>query len=308
MKKAFNTGFCILLITFFCGTSTNVDAQDSSVAEPSIHLRYFVNNNSIQYLMVQSRIKVGKKFEALPRKVVQIYLDSNSPENLITKTYTDEKGFAKVIIPPSLKDKWNSSPQHQFIGILEATSKEEERTTSLEITKAKMEMDTSTTDSVHSINVLVKFFQNNDWVPVKDVEMKLGVNRSGGILSAGDEETYTTDSTGTASVEFKRDSLPGDHLGNFVLVAKVEDNEQFGNLLVEKTVPWGIVVKENKNFFDQRTLWSTRFRTPEWLLFMAYSIVISVWSVIIYLVFQIIKIKRLGKENQTVKKGSITVS
>ena len=47
--------------------------------------------------------------------------------------------------------------------------------------------------------------------------------------------------------------------------------------------------------FDQRKLWATKFRTPLWLLFMAYSIVIGVWGTIIYLVLQIIRIKRIGK-------------
>ena len=134
-----------------------------------------------------------------------------------------------------------------------------------------------------------------DWVPAKDVEMKVGVARSGGILSAGDEETYTTDSTGTVNAEFKKDSLPGDQKGNIALVAKVEDNDQYGNLLVEKTVPWGVALKPEKNFFDQRTLWTAQFRTPLWLMFMAYSIVIGVWGTIIYLISQLFKIKKLGK-------------
>ena len=101
-------------------------------------------------------------------------------------------------------------------------------------------------------------------------------------------------STGIVSVEFKRDSLPGDIKGNFILAAKVEDNDQFGNLLVEKTVPWGVTLKPDQSFFNQRTLWSTRFRTPLWLMLMAYSIVIAVWGNIIYLVLQIVKIKKLG--------------
>ena len=129
-------------------------------------------------------------------------------------------------------------------------------------------------------------------MPVKDIEMKLRIKRMLGNLSVGDAETYTADSTGTASAEFKRDSMPGDQKGNLTLVARVEDNDKYGNLVVEKTVPWGVAVKQNKNFFDQRTLWSTRFRTPLWLLFMAYSIVIGVWGTIIYLIWQIVKIKK----------------
>ena len=159
-------------------------------------------------------------------------------------------------------------------------------------------MDTSTSEGVHSINVQVMYFEK-DWVPAKDVEMKIGVERSGGgILSAGEEATYTTDSTGMVTVEFKRDSLPGDQQGNFVLVAKVEDNDLYGNLLIKKTVPWGVVVKPETGFFNQRTLWTTRFRTPPWLLVIAYSIVISVWGTLIYLIFQLLKIKKLSAREQ----------
>ncbi len=296
MKQLQKTRIRILLMLCFLATGISALAQDSSAAQPSVNLRYFIENNSIQYLLVQTRIKVGRKFEPLPRQVVQLYLDSNSAENLIMKTYTDEKGKAKVIIPPSFKAKWSNSSKHSFIGVLEGTSLEDERSTSLETTKAKILIDTSNNEGARIVNVTVMFFENNEWLPAKDVEMKVGVARAASILSAGDEETYTTDSTGTATVEFKRDSLPGDLRGNIVLVAKVEDNEQYGNLLVEKTVPWGVSVKPGKNFFDQRTLWSTRFRTPPWLLLMAYSIVIGVWSTLIYLAFCIVKIKKLSKE------------
>ena len=163
------------------------------------------------------------------------------------------------------------------------------------ITKTKISIDTSSDGATRNIIVAISALINNEWVSAKDVEMKVGISRLGGILSAGDEETYTTDSTGTVTVELKKDSLPGDEKGNIVLAAKVEDNDQYGNLEIEKTVPWGIAVTPDKTFFDQRTLWSTRFRTPVWLLFMAYSIVIGVWGTLIYLVMQIIKVRKMGR-------------
>ena len=61
-----------------------------------------------------------------------------------------------------------------------------------------------------SIAVQVMKYENSEWMPASEVEMKMGIRRHGGILSAGDEEIYTTDSSGTATVELKKDSLPGD--------------------------------------------------------------------------------------------------
>jgi len=273
---------------------SGVSAQDSSVAEPSVNLRYFMINNDLQFLIGETRIKKGRKFTPLPKQVIKVFLDSNSAENLIGKTYTDENGKAKLIIPPALKNKWMSSSKHKIIGVLEASSLEDERTSFIEVTKSKIELDTLLNDGVRSVNVKVMAFENNSWVPAKDIEMKVGIDRLGGILSAGDEATYTTDSTGSVTVDFKKDSIPGDANGNIKLVAQIEDNDLYGNILIEKKVPWGISLKPDKNFFAQRTLWSTRFRTPLWLLFMAYSIMIIVWGTIIYLVFQIVKIKKLG--------------
>jgi len=191
-----------------------------------------------------------------------------------------------------LKAAWEASPLHKFIAV--ATGKEEETAAELEILKSKIKIDTAIEEGTRRITVQVMKYENSEWVPANEVEMKVGIQRMGGILSAGDEETYTTDSSGTVNVELTKDSLPGDEKGNMVLVAKVEDNDQYGNLLVQKTVPWGVALKTDNSFFDQRTLWTTRFRAPVWLLFMAYSITIGVWGTIIYLVLQIIRIKRIG--------------
>ena len=292
MKQILTIKFHPILLFFIAATS--VFAQDSTVSTPSVNIRYFVKNNTLQYVIVQSRIKEGRKFNSLPNREVQLYLDSADNTYLIAKTITNKWGEAECTLPPSLKDKWSSSSKHSFIAVLKGGKGEEEITSTVEITKAKILIDTANAEGIRSINATVMYFENNAWLPAKDVEMKIGVDRSGAVLSAGDEATYTTDSTGTVNVEFKKLNLPGDKTGNFLLVAKVEDNEQYGNLMIEKTVSWGTAAKVDNSFFDQRTLWSTRFRTPFWLLFMAYSIVIGVWGTIIYLVWQIVKIKKLA--------------
>ncbi|MEO8405380.1 MAG: hypothetical protein ABI480_12315 [Chitinophagaceae bacterium] len=126
--------------------------------------------------------------------------------------------------------------------------------------------------------------------------MKIGIERLGSILSAGDEATYTTDSTGTITVPLTKDSLPGDNKGNYILTALVEDNDELGNMQIEKTVSWGKPSITDNSFFEKRTLWTTRFRTPYWLLFTAYSIVAGVWGTLLYLVFLLFRIRKLGRK------------
>lgn len=293
MKKMKRNKYILFLLPFLCLMISGKAAaqEDSVVAKELVRLKYFNDNNSVQYLLLENLLKTGKKIAPLKDKVFQIYLDSNKAENLIAEVKTDKNGKAKTFLPVSLKTIWEETPLHKFIAV--PAGKED--ITELEIAKAKMLIDTASEQEGRSIIVQVLRYENGEWLPANEVEMRVGVHRLGGILSANEDATFTTDSSGIIKVDFKRDSLPGDQKGNIVLIAKVEDNDQYGNLMIEKTVPWGVALKQGSNFFSQRSLWSTRFKTPVWLLFMAYSIIIGVWGTIFYLVLQLIKIKKLAK-------------
>ena len=294
--KNYSISICCIAVLITCNFTTTF-SQDSTKKDLVINVGYYDMNNKVVYLMVHTKAKINSKFQPVPNQYVNLYLDSISDANSIAKVKTDENGLAKAIIPSNLKNTWLNSANHNLIGVVEENKDFNKATSETALTIARLSIDTSTDGKVKNIIASVSALKNNAWLPAKGVEMKVGISRLGGILSAGDEATYTTDSTGTVIVPLKKDSIPGDKNGNLILVAKVEDNDQYGNLIVEKTVPWGVALKQEKNFFDQRTLWSTRFRTPIWLLMIAYFIGIGVWGTIIYLVFQIIKIKKLGTEN-----------
>jgi hypothetical protein len=290
-KMTKNKWILLLLMCTFC--ITRISAQEDSVpTKELVRLRYFNDKNVAQYLVLENSLKKGKEISPLAGKTFELFLDSIKRDNLIGKVTTDNNGRAKSFIPPSLKSAWEANSIHTFIV---ARAGEEEGITELEITKSKMQIDTASEDSTRNIIVQVSKYENGAWMPANEVEMKIGIKRLGGVLTAGDEETYTTDSTGTVSIEVSKKNIPGDTKGNLVLVAKTEDNDIYGNLSVEKVVPWGVAVNPDSGFFEKRTLWSTRFRAPYWLLMMAFSIIIVVWGTILYLVFQIVKIKKMGK-------------
>lgn len=306
MKTLHKIQFALLLIIFI--TAGNyANAQSDKNSEVLVNCRYFVKNNSFQYLIVQTKLKSENKLQPMPGVVLKLFLDKSAPENLIAKVRTNEKGEAKAVLPVSLKTIWDSSATHKFLAVVEATSAEEETTTEIDVTKAKLLLDTANDVGARKATVQVLSLEDGQWKPAKGVEMKIGVRRLGGDIKIGEEESYTTDSLGQVTADFKIDSLPANDVKrNIVLVAKVEDNEKFGNLSTEKTVPWGIYFARTDNF-NHRSLWATRDKTPIWLLLMAYSIIAGVWSVIIYLIFQLIKIKKLGKANAVVEDDAVVL-
>ena len=286
-----------IIILFLFGTAiSNINAQDSVASVSVLSVHYFLPENKIPYVEVSTKKKSGRKSEPIKGIPVNVYFNEATENNLLGKVTTGINGEGRVALPASFKATWDSLTEFKFVAVSDSSGGVESLNGDVTVKKAILIIDTISSEGTRTITAQLKEKKGNEWIPVKDIEMKVGVNRMGGILSAGDEETYTADSTGTATAEFKKDSLPGDQKGNIVLVAKVEDNDTYGNLLVEKTVPWGIAFTPEKNFFDQRTLWSTRYRTPYWLLFMAYSIVIGVWGTLIYLVTQILKTRKMGRE------------
>lgn len=295
INKIMIAAIAALVAIPFCSWS-----QDSAKKELVLNVSYYMNSDKTIYVMANTKTKIAKKFTPVSGISISLFLDTDSSANLIGKVTTDKNGLGKAIIPPALKAVWDQSAKHTFKAVSEANKDFDATDAEASITKSRIIIDTLTDGEAKTIIVKVATFDGTTWTPTKDVEMKVGISRSAGaILSAGDEATYTTDSTGTVTVELKKTQLPGDAKGNLVLTAKVEDNELLGNVAAEKIVPWGVAVKADNSFFNQRALWSTRFRTPWWLLFMAYSIVIGVWGTIIYLVVQIIKIKKIGTSATT---------
>ena len=294
MKRLNHYRIPLLLTAFIISSAAHT--QDSLAKQPLLDVNYFSYNNNIPYVQVMARLKQGRKFEPVKGVILKIYLDSISPSLLMTeKGVTDETGKADAAMPPSLQKEWNASAKHTFIAEASGVKEFEGEKAVTEITKAKLLMDTATGSETKNITVTLVALENGKWTPVKDADMKIMIKRLGGDLTVGDEANYTTDSSGTVTAEFKRDSIPGDANGNIVLIARVEDNDNYGNLSLEKTAKWGAPLAYHSTLYE-RSLFATRDKAPIWLLFMAYFIIGIVWGTLIYLVFQIFKIKKLGKQ------------
>jgi len=293
-SKIINISIWVFLILV---AGLSVKGQDAEKSPLIVTLSYFTVNNDYQYLKVNAKSKVEGKFQPAAGVEIQLYLNKDSTGKgvgLIGKVITNEKGNAAANIPPALKQTWDLSPNHTFVAVTDKSKKFDETNTDISIAKAKITVDT--TDDK---NVTATFteFKDNKWVPVKGVDIKLGIKRLGGDLLINDDQSYTTDSLGKVKGEFKKIGMPGDEHGNIMLVAKVEDNDQYGNLRVERSEPWGVKFVADNDFFH-RALWASRFNSPVCLVVIAYSILIAVWGTLIYLVFLLIKIRTLGKQEE----------
>ncbi len=123
------------------------------------------------------------------------------------------------------------------------------------------------------------------------VEIMLYVKRYFGKMQVGDVKT--TNAKGQALFEFPAD-FPGNKDGYVEVSAMVNDPKS-----IMKTTPANAtlaigVPTDKPSLTATRAMWSTRDKAPVWILLTYTLSVIIVWGFIFYIIYSILKIKRLS--------------
>ncbi|MND65120.1 hypothetical protein D3C80_564820 [compost metagenome] len=295
MKQVISIGFIVLAL---CLITFSVQSQSKAAKGTiQIYLAYSQFNNDLPVIKVSTKTKKDQKFMPVDGVEVNLFFNSETASNFMGRVKTDIHGNGSLSLPVRFKTQWDSMANFKFIGTVTQNSRFDDQSSELEITKAKIELKLDVVDSTRNIHAKVlAFHPDSGWVAQPEIEIKLIVRRMLSDLKATEEESYTTDANGEVSGEYNLSNIPGDMQGNILVGAKMDENELYGTLVAAKPVKWGIRV-EPDNSFAKRSLWATRDKTPLWLLIFPNIIIISVWGIIFYLIYQIIKLKKLGKRD-----------
>ena len=153
---------------------------------------------------------------------------------------------------------------------------------------AKIALSFSDQDSVKQVIANL----TNAGTAVKGIDIHFYVKKSFGLLPlTGD--FITTDEKGEASVDFPTD-LPGDVSGSVIVIARVEDDEKLGNVEAMKTIRWGIPVKAESGV-RARSLSSSGDNAPWPLTITVTALVVVVWGIIFFILYQLVLVKKAGK-------------
>lgn len=295
--KAVNKPGVLLAWWFGCLLPAPIWGQDSAKIEARIELNYFQVNNEIPYLTARVRTKTEKGWVPVKWVIVNLFLNQETKLGMMGNITTDSKGDGKYILPSKFKAAWDSLDKFTFMARIMSDEKVMDAKKEIIIKKSSLQIDTKEEDSVRTILISFKEKRGKEWMEVSDVELKPFMNRNFGKLPIGDG-AFTTDETGSAKVEFSA-QLPGDKNGSIFVGGSIEDHEDYGNITSMKSVAWGLPLARNEDFFKQRTLWSTRERTPIWLLVGPNLMILLVWGVIGYLIYQLVVMYRIYKKGLT---------
>ncbi|MCB0592968.1 MAG: hypothetical protein H6557_15760 [Lewinellaceae bacterium] len=285
----------ILVALMTVGSAVKLIAQESTEEDKKarISLDFFSINNREQKLVATVKTKVEGFFENVAGVKISFYKGEASEENLLGSRETDMNGKATLAFSP----KSDTALWFTYIAVLENVPGYKDAEKEVEAKKAVLEFTTEEMDSVRTVNIVVTAPDSaGNMAPVADVNARLFVKRLFGALPVSDE-METTDEDGALSVEFPSD-IPGDKDGNLLLVARVSDHEEFGNLEFSKTVPWGQAVQLDQSK-QMKELWLSSSNTYKGFLIIVNLMLLGVVGVIVYIIRQLMQIKKLGLEGSS---------
>jgi hypothetical protein len=279
----------LALLMFFSSGKIIAQADSTEKKEANTYtpLIAFVsvqkNDNTVD-LKTTVTAKINGTLTKLSGLKIEFGIGTDSAEKKLGEAITDGKGVAiynckaeQLVTDGEGKLNFKAS----FAGKDSIEAGEEV----VSVKRARLEIIPVKEDSVLSVKVRMIDLSTATETPVDSVTLGVFVNRMFSALKLGEAET---DETGEASVEIPNE-LPGDEKGNITLLAKLDENETYGNLEATVVQQWGAPVSYEVKELP-RALWSPH--PPLWMLVTFGVLMTAVWGHYLVIIIQLIRLRK----------------
>jgi molybdopterin-containing oxidoreductase family membrane subunit len=269
--------------------ATGVKAQDSIKTKTVLSLE-FLNRNGTKILTGKLSAKKEGKYAPVEGMKLTFSYVSGEERKTIGNEETGSNGKAMIEIPQEIMASGGNKGSYSFESSFEGSVNYKPSSASVDIKNASMKLNFFRKDT--DKQVICKVWEtgkNGDSIPVNDLKIQFYVPRTFSLLKVGEG----TLAAGATSIDFPV-TLPGDSAGMLTVVAKIEDNETYGNIEASGKINWGkplppeIVVK--------RGLGDTN--APLWMVYTLIVLLSLVWFHYMYVIFTVFRIRYLGKKQK----------
>ncbi|MEI6682771.1 MAG: NrfD/PsrC family molybdoenzyme membrane anchor subunit [Bacteroidota bacterium] len=276
----------VILIFLMLAAAPNAKAQDEPAIQTVLKLEYF-HVDSAQNLTGTLLSRQEGRYAPMEGMEVVFRFRQGSTEKTIGTAVTNDKGKAAVAIPDDIMTTGGDKGVYSFTASFQGKDKYSKSAGNVSVKPLKLEMSFFQKDQDKMAD-LKAFEQDKDnkWVPVENLDIQFYVPRTFSLLKVG----KATIANGNASLEFPT-SIPGNTLGYLTLLAKVEENELYGNVEVSGTINWGKPLPPMK--IIKRGLGDTD--APLWMVYTLIVLLSLVWFHYMYVIYTVIRIRHLGK-------------
>lgn len=219
---------------------------------------------------------------------IDFFAVSEDKSELIGTVTTDMEGKAILKLPKEtryLRDKEGvSEVKATFSGKGQLSNAE----ASVKFKELNLSITLSEKDSTNIIMLQASAIgQLGEAIPLKETNFNIYVQGLFTKLKIG--ECFVD--AGEGVFEFPK-NIPGDENGILKIYARLEENEDYGEIEKIEVAKWG---NHRSGFVEPtRSLWTTG--APIWMITTLIILLAGVWSHYIYAIIQLVKIKKESKE------------
>jgi hypothetical protein len=258
--------------------------EEASLISPSIVFTSVQKGDKTIDLKTALKAKVKGSFIKLPALKVSFLQISDTAEKELGFIITDGEGKATLNVKAD-ELPTNKEGKLHFKAVFAGNKAMDPAEEELTIKRALLVATPVKGDSLNSIHVKLVDLSTGAEVAVPDAALGLFVKRSFFPLKVGEG---TTDANGEVTIDVPK-NLPGDAKGNITLIARLDENELYGNLEGAVVQQWGVPISD----IDQklpRALWSTH--PPMWMMITFAVLITIVWGHYIVIIFELFRLRK----------------
>ena len=277
----------VLLVIIFPEHVQGLTRESGDPIDPVLELFYKKNTNDQMWLKATLVYYVDRQPISLEGQQVKFYAGEDSLL-LLGEAKTDEEGVAQLQIVSYPKQSEDIDGIVRYFAEYEGNDSILPTEMDLYIKDVNLELVLELMDSVKTVQAIASYESEWEKIPVADEDIYFFVPRMFSDLPVGED---FLDEDGQVTIEFPND-IPGDAEGFLEVVARFDQHYLFGTVEKRQIVQWGIPTKHEIPE-SYRALWTQI--APVWMIITLSIMLIGVWSHYIFVIIQLIRIKRLGK-------------
>jgi hypothetical protein len=288
MRYSFNIGsvFLKLLSVLILALSfQSASGQEVEKSKLRLNAQYVKIMEGKSYIDIKASAKVDGKNTTVSGIDISVYNELEGDQIDLGKASTNHNGKAKFFLKDINELKADTAGVYT-IGFSYAGNELYTRASnSISFKDVSLVAEMVEKDSINYMKARLADMDGN---PIAELPLKIQVQRLINPYLVGDEFNMT-DEEGAISIPI-REQLPGID-GKLVFEVVLHENDDYGTVkaLVESYTGIPIV---DESTYDKRTMWSTRDKTPVFLLIFPNLFIIGTWGLVLYLILNLIRISK----------------
>jgi len=265
-------------------TSATPEVKAASTYTPLIEFVSIQKSDNNVDLKTSVKAKINGTLTKLAGFKIEFTIGADSTAKKLGEAITDSKGVA-IFTCKADQLTTDAAGKLNFKASFPGKDSIESAEELVSVKRARLEITPLKEDSLLTVKVKLIDLSTGTETAVPETDLGVFVKRLFSPLKLGEGKT---DEAGEASIEIPN-NLPGDSHGNITLLAKLDENEVYGNLEASVTQPWGTPVSDELKELP-RALWSSH--PPIWMLVTFIILMSAVWGHYLVIIIQLFRLRK----------------